>query len=100
MLIESDPDLMVLDVRPQNFAKGPQFIKGAVHKPLIDIKDALSWLPKDRKIIISDWMMRQSPVAAKYLTTHGFQVSGVIRGGVERWIKEGLPTEKRVVKAE
>ncbi len=41
--------------------------------------------------------MQQSPLAAKYLIANGFNVIGVIRGGVTRWISENLPIETRSI---
>jgi len=94
-------DIFILDVRPHNFAKGPMFISGAYHCPLLNIIDRLSEFPKDKPIIVSDWAMRQSPLAAKYLMANGFKnVVGVVKGGIERWVQEGLPTEKRIVSSE
>lgn len=96
-LLEKDK-VFILDVRPQNFKKGPKFIIGAYHCPLLNITERIDELPKNRPIIISDWAMRQSPLAAKYLLANGFSnVIGVVKGGIERWVQEGLPTEKRLV---
>ncbi|MEN8199160.1 MAG: rhodanese-like domain-containing protein [Thermodesulfobacteriota bacterium] len=92
--------IFVLDVRPQNFAKGPKFIVASYHCPLLNIIDRMAEFPKDKPIIISDWAMRQSPLAAKYLMANGFEnVVGVVKGGIERWVQDGLPTEERVVKS-
>lgn len=91
-------NVFVLDVRPQNFAKGPKFIPGAYHCPMLDITDRINEFPKDKPLIISDWAMKQSLLAAKYLMANGFtNVIGVIKGGIERWVQEGLPTEERQV---
>ncbi len=52
-------------------------------------------------LIVSDWAMRQSPLAAQYLMANGFgSVIGVVKGGIERWVQEELSTEKRQVIAE
>ncbi len=42
--------------------------------------------------------MQQSPLAAKYLIANDFNVIGVIRGGMTRWISEKLPFETRSIK--
>ena len=55
-------------------------------------------LPKNKKVIICDWKMQQSPLAAKYLIANGFNVIGVLRGGTMRWSDEEFPTETRSVK--
>lgn len=98
MSLLQDKDVYILDVRPMNFAKGPQFISGAHHFPLLNIVERLSEFPKDKPIIISDWAMRQSLLAAKYLMGSGFEnIVGVVKGGIERWVQEGLPIEERIV---
>jgi len=93
--IRNDLEIFILDVRPNNFKKDAKFIKNSFHIPLLKITKNISNLPVDRKIIVSDWAMRQSLLAAKYLMANGFQVLGVVRGGVERWFSEGFPVEKR-----
>ncbi len=47
-------------------------------------------------IVIMDYAMKQSPVAAKFLMIKGYPVVGVLKGGLERWNSEGLPTKQRV----
>lgn len=92
------PDTFLLDVRPQDYSKGPNFIKGAYHCPLLELTDRFDDLPRARKIVISDWKMQQSPLAAKYLMANGFRITGVLRGGTVRWSSESRPTEIRSVK--
>ena len=96
-LLGQDNNYYVLDVRPQNYTKGPHFIKGSHHCPLLNIMDRVGTIPRDQPIIVVDWKMMQSPLAAKYLLSEGFQVKGVVRGGIERWAADGLPTEVRTV---
>jgi len=93
-LLEKE-DLYVLDVRPLNFKKNTSFIKGAFLCPLLFLSDRYTEIPKDRSIVITDWAMKQSPVAAKYLSTKGYPICGVLKGGIERWEGEGLQVEQR-----
>ena len=92
--------MFLLDVRPQDYSKGPKFIKGSYHCPLLILTDRIHDLPKDKKIIICDWKMQQSPLAAKYLIAHGYNVIGVLRGGTMRWLSEKRPFESRSIKAD
>lgn len=94
-LMAKHPDLFLLDVRPENYFKGPNFIKGTINIPLLTITDRIDELPKDRPIVITDWTMRQSPLAAKYLQAQGLQLLGVLKGGLVRWEAEGYPVEIR-----
>lgn len=92
-------DILILDVRPENFTKGPQYIAGSVNIPILTITSRLDEIPKDRPIILTDWTMRQSPLAAKFLMANGYDnVLGVLKGGLIRWTEEGYPIEIRAVK--
>ena len=90
-----DPGYFLLDVRPEDFQRDAGFIAGARHCPLVHLGERFPALPANRKIIISDWAMKQSPAAAKFLTRKGYKVAGVLRGGMERWQAEQLPVEQR-----
>lgn len=87
--------IYVLDVRPLNFKKNTSFIKGSYLLPLLFLEDRYKEIPKERPIVLTDWAMKQSPVAAKFLTTKGYNVLGVLRGGLERWEADHLPVEQR-----
>lgn len=88
-------ELFILDVRPLNFTKNTSFIQGATLLPLLFLADRYTEIPRDRPIVITDWAMKQSPVASKFLTVKGYPVLGVLRGGLERWEEERFPVEKR-----
>ena len=90
-----DPGYFLLDVRPEDFQRDAGFIAGARHCPLVHLGERFPALPANRKIIISDWAMKQSPAAAKFLTRKGYTVAGVLPGGMERWQAERLPVEQR-----
>ncbi|NNF98283.1 MAG: rhodanese-like domain-containing protein [Desulfobacteraceae bacterium] len=85
----------ILDVRPLNFQRDTSFIHGAHLCPLVYLSDKYDEVPKVREIIITDWAMKQSPVAAKYLIKRGYRVIGVLKGGLERWKAELYPVEDR-----
>lgn len=85
----------ILDVRPLDFERDATFIRGSFLCPLLFLDARYVELPKDRKIVITDWAMKQSPVAAKFLKKKGCPVLGILKGGIERWKEEGLPVEER-----
>lgn len=91
-LLQED-NYYILDVRPLDFERDASFIAGAHLCPLVYLESRYSELPHDRPIIITDWAMRQSLSAAKFLISKGFTVRGVLRGGMERWRQEALPYE-------
>ncbi len=89
-------NVLVVDVRPRNFVKDPNFIIGSKNFPLLTLVDDAYLLPKDRPIILTDWTMRQAPLAAKYLIANGYtNVLGVLKGGLVRWELEGFTVEER-----
>lgn len=84
-------DFYILDVRPLDFELNRSFIQGSHLCPLVYLAERYKEIPKDREIIITDWAMKQSPIAAKYLEVKGYPVYGVLKGGIERWEAEQLP---------
>jgi rhodanese-related sulfurtransferase len=88
-------DVFLLDVRPLDFERETAFIPGARLCPLVYLAERHGDLPRSRKIIITDWAMKQSPSAAKFLIKMGYRVEGVLHGGMERWKAEHFPFENR-----
>lgn len=89
---------LIVDVRPQFFKKFKgQYIPGTnMLLPLVDLVSKINELPKDKKLIIADPMMKQAIPAAKYLKLKGYDVIGVLKGGIKRWIDEGLPVQSKI----
>jgi rhodanese-related sulfurtransferase len=85
----------ILDVRPRDFIKNASFIEGAYFCPLVHLEKSYTEIPKDKPLIITDWAMRQSVIAAKFLQEKDYQVFGVLKGGIERWKAENRPVEER-----
>ena len=88
-------DFYLVDVRPQNYDRDKAFIAGAQHYPLVTLNERYQELPKDKKLLIADWAMKQSSTAAKFLSLKGYEIQGVLKGGMERWRAESLPVEER-----
>lgn len=86
-----DDNTVVVDVRPKWWDGFDAYITNSLHLPLIEMKENYQKLPKKR-IIIADAYMRQSISAARFLRSQGYDVIGVLKGGVARWIEEKLPT--------
>ncbi len=87
----------ILDVRPVSFSHCNMFLKNTIHIPLLVLADNLENIPRDKKILITDSAAKQAQLAYKYLVKNGFQVIGVLRGGLEVWCSEGRASEKRVI---
>jgi len=90
-----EKDFYILDVRPLDFKLNSSFIKGSFLCPLVFLADRYKEIPKGRQIMVTDWAMKQSPIAAKYLSIKGYPISGVLKGGIERWESEKFPVEQR-----
>lgn len=90
-----EEDFYILDVRPSDFKLNSSFIKGSFLCPLVYLAVRYKDIPKDRKIVLTDWAMKQSPIAAKFLHIKGYPVDAVLKGGIERWESEKLPVEQR-----
>lgn len=94
LLMERE-SLYILDVRPKDYKRDTSFIKGSLLCPLVYLADRYMEIPQARQIVITDWAMKQAPVAAKFLIKKGYPVFGVLKGGIERWKSENLPVEER-----
>lgn len=88
-LISRDADF-VLD----NSTLSGDYIAGALHCPLVYLEDNYHLIPINRKVLITDWIMKQAPMAAKFLTLKGYEVIGILKGGTARWQTEGFPVIK------
>ena len=90
--IESNPDVVVLDIRtPEEFAGG--FIDGAVnidfHAP--DFNDRLASLDKDAEYVVYCRSDNRSGQAMDVFADLGFQTVTEIDGGIVAWYETGLP---------
>jgi rhodanese-related sulfurtransferase len=85
---------LIVDVRPEDFIKD-SYIIGSIHCQTLEIDEISKKLPKDKKILVVDWAMKQAPIVAQYLKLNGFNILGVLKGGVERWVSEGLPVDNQ-----
>ena len=101
-----EEDVFILDVRSlsdqsltrrestfvlDNSTLSGNYIAGALHCPLVYLEDNYHLIPKNRKVLITDWIMKQAPMAAKFLIRKNYQVVGILKGGTARWQAEGFP---------
>ncbi|MFZ5763973.1 MAG: rhodanese-like domain-containing protein [Thermodesulfobacteriota bacterium] len=106
-ILKEDETIFLLDVRSldrqtlnqtenlifkfDNSLLAGNYIKNVRHCPLVFLEENYHLIPKDRKILVTDWIMKQSTIAAKYLTIKGYNVIGILKGGTARWQSEGFP---------
>lgn len=93
--LTADNKYFILDIRPLEFSRNNSFIYGAVHCPLVYLEKYYKNIPQECEIILSDWAMISATNAAKFLTSKGYRVKGVLKGGIERWISEERPVDAR-----
>jgi len=87
--------ITILDVKPKWWSNNKGNIKGSLQIPLLKLQQSYQQIPQDKALIITDGLMRQSPTAARFLINKGYQVLGVLKGGLTRWEKEGFPVSKQ-----
>lgn len=90
--IESNPDVVVLDIRtPEEFAGG--FIEGAVNIDFYaaDFNDQLASLDKDAEYVVYCRSDNRSGQAMDVFADLGFQTVTEIDGGIVAWYETGLP---------
>ena len=94
-ILEKDKDIYILDVRPIAYDRESIFIKDAHICPMVYLSDWYHNIPKDKKIVITDWANKKAILAAKFLTKKGYNVLGILKGGIVRWRAEKLPLEHK-----
>ncbi len=85
-------DPTILDVRPLFWQGANVALKNSIFIPLVELNEKCITLDKDKPIIIVDGYMKQSPNAARFLISKGYQILGILKGGIVRWTKESYPT--------
>ena len=91
-LLDQEPDLVVLDVRT-----APEFVRhriaGAVLIPVQELAMRTAELdPARRHLVVCEHGVR-SVAACQILAANGFEQCSNLRGGMARWVGEGLPFE-------
>ena len=60
---------------------------------LDDLENIVNEVSADKKIVIVDLVGKRSSTAGRYLIMKGFVDVSRLSGGIEKWMKDGLPTE-------
>jgi len=98
--IKAGEEVLIIDVRTdKEFTSPPGHVPGAINlngveldKKLESAGDGLASL-KSEPIFVMCRTENRAPRAARLLTKSGFTDVSIIKGGMTRWSKEGLPTE-------
>ncbi|MEA2093796.1 MAG: VTT domain-containing protein [Pseudomonadota bacterium] len=92
--LNTDKDLLVLDVRtPEDFIGEQGHIVGAVNIPVEELQQRMAELGDylEQTVAIVCRTDKRSAKAALLLTEEGFADVHVVRGGMTKWTKAGLP---------
>ena len=96
-MLQENKDIYILDVRPIAYDREDVFIQNAEICPMVFLSDWYHNIPKDKQIIVTDWANKKAILAAKFLTNKGYNVVGILKGGIVRWREEQLPLEHRKI---
>ncbi len=92
-LIDSKANIVIVDIRPQY-----ELVKSAINAEKIDadltqLSQIADTLPRDKKIIIVDLNGKRGGVAYRYFVMKGLKDLALLNGGMQKWIKAGLPVK-------
>ena len=92
--IDTEKKLLVLDVRtPEDFVGEQGHIEEAVNIPVEDLQQRVDEIGNylEQPVAIVCRTDKKSAKAALLLTEEGFADVHIVRGGMTKWIEEGLP---------
>jgi rhodanese-related sulfurtransferase len=85
-----DSNAIILDIRTEK-ERNTGFIANDMHIPSANVKNKLTDLDKDKKILIYCNNGSKSPHIAGLLTKNDFKNVYVLKGGMKAWLKSNLP---------
>ena len=85
-------DALLVDVR-EPWEWEELRIPGSVLIPLAELSQRLDEVPADREVYVHCRVGGRSARAVEFLHTHGRPRSHNVAGGIEQWVRDGLPTE-------
>ncbi|SFV86597.1 Rhodanese-related sulfurtransferase [hydrothermal vent metagenome] len=92
-----EKDLIILDVREDKERKSG-YIANDVHIPLAQVKNKLSELNKDKKVLVYCRSGSRSAHIAGMLTRNEFEHVYSLKGGINAWQKANLPISTQTKK--
>jgi rhodanese-related sulfurtransferase len=93
-MIEKSPDFVMVDVRKGiNADKFWIAYENRYVSSLDDLEKVAEEVSMDKKIVVVDSVGKRSNTAGRYLLMKGFADVSKLSGGIEKWMKDGFPTE-------
>ncbi len=92
-MIDSGADFIIVDIRPKY-----ELVKASIDTEKVDanlnqISSIVDNLPKDKQVIIVDLNGKRAGVAYRYFAMKGLSNLALLSGGMQKWIKSGLPVK-------
>ena len=85
-------DAILVDIRDEYFRNGRTFmVKNTINLPYSVFEKEWESLPKDRLLIIADYVGLNSKEAVIFLKNKGFQEIASLIGGIVDWEKDQMP---------
>jgi len=91
-MLNDDDSVLLLDIRDDgHFNKMKFAVLEILHIPTIDLLDSMEIIPLDRKIVIGCHKGKLGTKIAPLLKGKGYNIIGVMEGGIIAWKDAGLP---------
>jgi rhodanese-related sulfurtransferase len=85
-------DAVLVDIREEYFRNGRTFmVKNTINLPYSVLEKEWETLPKDKLLIIADYVGLNSKEAVIFLKNKGFQEIASLIGGIVDWEKDQMP---------
>jgi len=92
--LDSGEDFILLDVRiPVDAAKYGLETPLLLYISLNDLPARYTEIPAGKTLVILDKIGKRAAIASRYLSAKGFKDIFKVSGGMNQWVKSGLPTK-------
>lgn len=86
---------VLVDLRDDLLKNGRNFrVKESFFLPYCELEEKYSTLPKDRFLIMADYVGLKSKLAVEFLKTKGYDNIASLAGGILDWELDGMPMAK------
>ena len=93
-MINEDDSILLLDIRDDGQFSELKFdVPVVLHISTIDLLDSMEKIPLDRKIVVACHKGKLGTRIAPFLKSKGYDVVGVMEGGITAWKDVGLPVK-------
>ena len=93
-MLDGDKDFVLLDLRldvdvARYWIETPKRQQISLNS----LTELYAQIPKGKKLVVIDKNGKRAGLAGRYLTAKGYDDITVVSGGMNEWIKAGLPTK-------